>query len=334
MSLHDEAERELTAQCTDMKNWLSGVFGRKKEPPSRLVDATATNCENRNPPKEVGRLPDRHLLLNQYEVLGEIGRGGFGTVYKARDVHLAQMVAIKELTLENPSALREEAAILSELRHENIVGFRQLFPEAGRWYLVMDYVEGKSLSDAIGTRSLYAGDPDAATQRIVQFGIQSSIGLAFAHRKGIVHRDVKPSNILVTADGTAKVSDFGLARAGAQPRALSPTAGPSSVLVSQGGMTPAYCSPEQARHEPVTAKTDVWSWGLVMLEAFLGEMTWSHGTAAPHVLADYLVSGPQTEAIPPMPVGLVNILEKCFAVESSNRPSTGRLSTVLMEIDV
>src|ERR1039458_2377410 len=106
-------------------------------------------------------------LQGQYEILAEIGQGALGKVFKGRDIHLDKIVAIKELQLDNPSALRDEAQVLSDLRHENIVGFRQFFPNGNRWYLVMDYVEGGNLAEWVRTKKLYNGGlgPNSHPQR-------------------------------------------------------------------------------------------------------------------------------------------------------------------------
>jgi len=162
----------------------------------------------------VSRLFGRPVKLHdQYEILGKIGAGGFGFVYKARDTHLDEVVAIKELRLEDPDALRAEAKVLSKLRHENVVGFRQLFPEGDRWYMVLDFVEGGSLGSWIDKGALYRGGHEEALVRIVSIAVQFAQGLSYAHKHEVVHQDVKPGNLLLTPQEVAKVSDFGLARA-------------------------------------------------------------------------------------------------------------------------
>jgi len=237
------------------------------------------------PPSRIGR----------YELLGLIGQGSFGRVFKATDVHLDKTVAVKELRVGDPSLLRDEAQVLSELRHENIVGFRQFLPHGNSWYLVMDYVEGGSLGEWIRQKTLYKGGPDA-------------------HKQRIIHQDFKPTNVMVTAEEVAKVSDFGLARVRAIPEAgLGPVA---DMFVTCGGLTPAYCSPEQAVNRKLTPETDVWSWGLVVLEMFAGGVFWQIGTQAPEALVAYCNGKSALRAIHSMR----NILIACFAISPEARP--------------
>jgi HEAT repeat protein len=273
------------------------------------------------PQREEDRTADPVRKIGQYEIVCELDRGAFGAVYKAHDTHLDQVVAIKHLLAADPQVLRDEAGVLSELRHENIVGFRHLFPERGQWYMVMDFVGGGSLAKWVRDGRLYEGDRNAALERILAFSIQFAEGLGFAHSKKVVHQDVKPANVLIDAAGVAKVSDFGLAKARAQAQRQQLPVGQQSILVSAGGMTPAYCSPEQHGREPLTARTDVWSWAVSVLEMFTGGVSWQHGTAAPAVLEEYLQHGVGDHpGIPPMPEAVARLLKNCFAQKPQARP--------------
>ena len=261
----------------------------------------------------------------QYEILAELDQGAFGAVYMAHDGHLDKVVAVKQLTNADPKVLRDEARILSELRHENIVGFRQLFPEDGQWFMVMDYVKGGSLAKWIRDKRLYEGDPKGALERMLSFAIQFAEGLGFAHRHGVIHQDVKPGNVLIDVSveptGVAKVSDFGLAKARAQAQLQQPQVGQQGILVSVGGMTPAYCSPEQYGREALTARTDVWSWAVTVLEMFAGGVRWQHGTAAREALEAYSkLGGVDDLGIPPMPEAVARLLKNCLAQKPTSRP--------------
>src|ERR1051325_3628300 len=270
--------------------------------------------------------------LGQYKILEEVGQGGFGVVFKACDVHLDEIVAIKELRLDNPGVLKDEAKLLSKLRHENIAGFRQLFPEGEHWYLVMDFVSGGSLAHWIRTRRLYEGGPQNALAGILSVAAQFARGLSYAHQNQIIHQDVKPGNVLITPDGIAKVTDFGLARAGASLQSPFPTDSRQSVLVSIGGMTPSYCSPEQFRKYSLTRKTDSWSWGLSVLEMFTGEVLWTHGTAAGLALENFIERNETRDGIPSMPESLERLLGRCFEAEPRKRPGMEELTAILGDI--
>ena len=274
----------------------------------------------------------RQLLKDQYELVAEIGRGGFGAVYKARDIHLDHFVAVKELILENPAPLKDEARVLSELRHKNIVGFRQLFPDQQRWYMVMDYVEGGSLAKLISGRTLYEGGKENALKRMLSIAQQAAEGLGCAHERGIIHQDVKPANVMVDLKGVAKVSDFGLAKA--RPQGVWPgsAGGRESILVSVNGMTPAFCSPEQANGGRLTKKTDTWSWGLSVLEMFVGEVTWSSGTTARKALQQCVAAQTRWKDVPALPQRLTTLLERCFHEEQQTRPDMSEIVASLAVI--
>jgi serine/threonine protein kinase len=270
--------------------------------------------------------------IGQYKIVKELGRGSFGAVYMAMDQNLGAPVAIKTLLLDNPSSLKEEARVLSELRHPNVAGFRQLFEKDGKWYMVIDFVDGGTLRDLIVSRKLYEGGPEVVTNRILTIAVGAAAGLGFAHSLGVIHQDVKPSNIMIGPDTTPKVTDFGLARA--RPK-TSPPPGKSldSAVVSVLGMTPAYCSPEQSLAQPVTAKSDSWSWGLTILEIFTGGVLWRSGVLAKEALVAYLGSGPSDHSLPWMPNGLAEVLERCFDPVPEKRPTLAEVTNDLKAIN-
>jgi serine/threonine protein kinase len=308
---------------------LIRLFGRQPsiiEPQSK-ADLEA-NASQESPPNE-----EPVILLGQYEILGEIGQGGFGRVFKARDVHLSQVVAVKELYGETPVALKREANVLSGLRHENIVGFRQLFPEREGWYMVMDFVDGMSLAQWVRTEQLYADGPEKALRRIVSWALQAAIGLNYAHQQSIIHQDVKPANVLITQAGIAKVADFGLAKACSVARPHRSGASQTGITVSVGGMTPAYCSPEQASGDRLSSATDVWSWAVSVLELFMGGVTWAQGTAAPQVLKMCHCPGTQHGNIPVLPPEIADLLDECLQLQPFARPRMEKVVAILRSID-
>jgi len=303
--------------------------GREDKASARSYRPQSHDQNEENP---VGRVV-RGQVIGQYEIVERVGCGGFGGVYKGRDVHLDKIVAIKALILEDPSALKKEAQVLSDLRHENIVGFRHLFAEDGEWYLVMDFVDGGNLADLISSKVLYEGGVERALRRMLSVGTQFAEGLACAHKHGVVHQDIKPANVLITPQEVVKVADFGLAKARAVSRSARGVSGKISHLVSSGGMTPAYCSPEQLHREPLSNRTDTWSWGLSILQMFKGGIDWLHGSAAPEVFKAYVAAGPPTTSIPLMPQELTKLLSACFSLEPGKRPAMQDAVTVLKTID-
>jgi len=161
---------------------------------------------------------------------------------------------------------------------------------------------------------------------MLDVAIQFAWGLHYAHEQGLVHQDVKPANVMMTREGIAKVTDFGLAKARAVTGGGGAARGGQGILVSSGGMTPAYCSPEQAAGQSLSRKTDIWSWAVSILEMLVGEVTWMAGQAAAEALAGYLETGPADASLPAMPAGVVELLKRCFQRNPLDRP--GNMSEV------
>lgn len=196
-----------------------------------------------------------------------------------------------------------------------------------------EWVDGGSLHDAIRSRRLYAGTPDEVLARILDIAIQFAWGLAHAHASGLIHQDVKPANLMLTRDWTAKVSDCGLARArpitGLEHR---PTNSGGSVFATFAGMTPAYCSPEQAQAPrllrasqpaaPLTRATDVWSWAISFWQMFTGSSPVPHGgQLAAEAFADYRRDPWQDDDhIPHMPAPIADLIQGCFDPDPHTRP--------------
>ncbi|MBI1792212.1 MAG: protein kinase, partial [Acidobacteria bacterium] len=213
--------------------------------------------------------------LSHYQVLEKLGEGGMGVVYKARDLELGRLVALKVLTAEAMASedrkrrFIQEARAASALNHPNIITIYEIAHVDGLDCIVMEYVDGRPLKSLIPPQGLPA-------REAAGYAAQIAGALAVAHGAGIVHRDIKPANILVTAAGLAKVLDFGLAklteRASLSDTDLTATSGPRSEATERGVIlgTVNYMSPEQAEGKEVDARSDVFSLGVVIYEMLSG----------------------------------------------------------------
>lgn len=200
--------------------------------------------------------------ISHYKIVSELGRGGMGIVYKAEDLNLERLVAIKVLPPQivdseiEAARFRREAKAAAALNHSNIAtiyDFGQT--DEGQMYIVMEFVRGETLSDRIKRNSV-------TVDEAVRMAIEIAQGLGAAHTAGVVHRDVKPSNIIVTDEGHAKILDFG----------LSKMAGAVDLTKSRSTIgTAAYMSPEQARGEDAGKEADIWSLGVVLYELLTGK---------------------------------------------------------------
>jgi len=214
--------------------------------------------------------------LNRYRVIEKLGAGGMGEVYKADDLQLLRTVAIKVLAKkerDEPGAgirFLREARAASQINHPNIVTIHEVGETDESAYIVMEYIEGRSLRHFTLTRSL---KPEA----VLDIARQVCDALAEAHSRGVIHRDVKPENILVTERGLVKVLDFGLAKAfGEYSSALR---GPTMIdsLTESGTVmgTLSYMSPEQLRGHPLDERTDIFSFGILLYEIIMGRLPFS-----------------------------------------------------------
>lgn len=269
------------------------------------------------------------VIQNEYEVRGILGSGGMGVVYKVHVRSWNKDMAVKSPRPEiftrtggKENFIREAETWVSLGEHPHIVVCHFIMTLGSIPRIFADYVEGGNLADWIHQRRLYQGGTGRALERMLDIAIQFAWGLHTAHEQALIHQDVKPANVMLSSQGIAKVTDFGLAKA----RAMSSEQGEQegekghqSILVSSHGMTPAYCSPEQAAGRPLSRKTDIWSWGVSVLEMFVGGVTWQSGVLAREVLAS---CEPQDGAIPPMPAELVKLLARCFAWQPEERPAT------------
>lgn len=260
--------------------------------------------------------------LGHYRILVRLGTGGMGEVYRARDEHLDREVAVKVLPegmLADEGArrnFRQEALTLSKLNHPNIAIVHDFDCQQGTDFLVTEYIPGMSLSERLSRGPLPEADVLTLTTQLVQ-------GIAAAHAQGIIHRDIKPSNLLVTPDGSLKILDFGLARPSAAVRSTLETA--SSSEFSELAGTLAYMSPEQLRGEPVDARSDLYSIGVVMYELCTGHRPFESTVAS--TLIDSIFHAP------PLPPGrwrpelspaTEQVILKCLEKEAVHRYQTAQ----------
>jgi tetratricopeptide (TPR) repeat protein len=248
--------------------------------------------------------------VSHFEILERLGQGGMGVVYKARDLRLDRLVALKFLPShlggEDAAERRflREARTASALDHANICTIYEIGEtEDGRTFIAMAYVEGESLAERIARGPL-------SVEEVIRIGTKVAQGLAEAHARGIVHRDIKPGNIAITNEGAVKILDFGLAMV------------PGAARITQGDTTTgtaAYMSPEQVRGDPVDPRTDIWSWGVVMYEMLTGQPPFK-GDNVPAVIFSILKGdAKKISGISPVPRTLESIVEKALSKNPSSR---------------
>jgi formylglycine-generating enzyme required for sulfatase activity/dienelactone hydrolase len=257
------------------------------------------------------------LVAGKYRIAEKIGSGGMGVVYKAEDLKLKRAVALKFLPLhladsaERKERFVVEAQAAAALSHPNICVIHEVGETEGQPYIAMEYVEGETLRHKIKERCLSAEDVLGITSQV-------AAGLAEAHRKGIVHRDIKSANIMMTGTGQVKIMDFGLAKVvtfGGVEGSEAPTRTAEEHLTTPGTTvgTVAYMSPEQAQGEPVDGRTDLWSLGVVLYEMLTGELPF-RGEREVSVLHSIIHEDPvPIEArTPPVPLELQRVVGRAL----------------------
>jgi serine/threonine protein kinase/tetratricopeptide (TPR) repeat protein len=224
----------------------------------------------------------RGTRLGAYEVIAQIGSGGMGDVYRARDARLGRDVAIKILPGEfaaDPERLRrfeQEAKAIAALDHPHILAIHDVGSHGGVPYIVTELLEGANLRERL------SGGP-LPLRKVVETAVQIAQGLAAAHEKGIVHRDLKPANVFITRDGQVKILDFGIAKLVAPRSLLEPAQATTVVEATAGGTTlgtVGYMSPEQVRGQDVDSRSDIFSFGAVLYEMLSGKGAFFRETGA------------------------------------------------------
>jgi serine/threonine protein kinase/tetratricopeptide (TPR) repeat protein len=253
--------------------------------------------------------------IGNFEIVEMIGRGGMGVVYLARDTRLKRSVAIKcipaGLTGDSTAKTRfmREAELLASLNHPNIAVIHEIIEEDKSGYLILEYVPGQTLSEHIAHQPL-------ELEEVLSIGQQIADAVSAAHKKGVIHRDLKPDNIKITPEGRVKVLDFGLAKPSVSESERS------DVTATEPGRiigTPAYMSPEQARGKSIDHRTDIWSFGCIMYQMLTGHYPFE-GQTATDTLVHIIEHQPDWEALPKKtPENIRVLLRRCLEKDPDKR---------------
>ena len=267
------------------------------------------------------------LFAARYEILGTLGRGGMGVVYRARDRQLDEVVALKvlrpEVVKEDPTLLerfKQEVKAARRVTHRNILRTHDFGETAGTPYISMEYIDGVTLKDLIANKGAL---PVPVGLRIAK---QMCQGLEAAHAQGVVHRDIKPQNMLILPEsGELKIMDFGIAR--------------HSEMKAQSGLTtagtvmgtPDYMPPEQAQGQPADFRSDIYSLGVVFFEVFTGKLPFSADNSMAMVMAHIQRQPPQPRSLKPqLPEDLAALILKCLEKDPARRYA--RVSEILPDL--
>ena len=312
----DDTTQPLDSAGHVSRSILSGTLAESPEVSSPSTAEPLTHRTDQQASWEPGK-----VFLDRYKVERLLGHGGMGEVWLVCDLRSDDRFAVKRVLAELLQRGRGRILFLRELRtwinlpqHPNLTPCRFFQTQDDQLNVFADYVKGGSLQEWLGTDRL------ASLETILDVAIQFAWGLEVAHAQGLVHQDVKPLNVLMTADGAPRVTDFGLAKARAVIDAEDASGLAAEVTGAAG--TPAYCSPEQSRCVRLSEKTDVWSWGLTVLAMFTGARTWRSGAGADQVLTGLLKrhrKGEEDAFFVFPPESVVAVLRRCFQSDPAAR---------------
>ena len=321
--------RDLLARCLeadprDVPALLDSVCGEdpelRREVESLLAasrqEAFIDNSVHHSPPVAQVLLPGARIA--QYSINTRIGEGGMGIVYDGRDNWDGSRVALKAIhglavaeDLVRARFLRE-ARVLSSLNHPNIVRIREILTHASQPVIVMEFVEGRPLSELITAGAL-------PVEMVISIAIQVASAIGCAHRAGVIHRDVKPANVMITSGGVVKVLDFGAAKQFVVAEGDDPVSSTATgVLLG----SPAYMSPEQALGKPADASSDVFSFGSLLYEMLTGIKAFERSSILATLSAVAREHPRDVQSLrSDAPAGLSWLIRQCLNKQPRRRPT-------------
>jgi predicted ATPase len=329
-------EEQETMDTVDIDAAVDSVLDRDSAVPDTPArEAASQNAPDQQAaareaaPREVGRSPQEPLpagsptaalpeSIGPYPIQKELGRGGMGVVYLARDPRLERPIALKllpERIADDPAAFarfQDEAKLLASINHPNIATIYSLEEAESLQFLTMEMIRGQTLSDRLAGKTL-------SVEEWLPICRQIAVALEAAHRNGVVHLDLKPQNVMVNEDGLAKVLDFGLALAlGTETGPAGEVRTKSRAQIGVSG-TPGYMSPEQLRNEAVDSRSDIWAFGCILYECASGKSAFPGPTLRDRIVAT-LRATPDLDALPKdTPPRVRDLLELCLKPDVDER---------------
>jgi serine/threonine protein kinase len=286
----------------------------------------AKHATRKDTPHEAPNLPTGKVFAARYEVLEEIGSGGMGMVYRALDRELGEQVALKTLRpelLQDASLVerfKSEIRLARHISDKHVVRTHDLGEKDGVYFLTMEYVEGITVRELLDTRGKLGVSPALA------IASQLAQSLIAAHEQGVIHRDIKPQNLLLDATGTLKVMDFGVARLAAGSSGLTEV----GMLIG----TPSYMAPEQLMGDHFDHRIDLYAVGVVLFECLTGRLPFEASSTVMLIAKLIRETAPLPSSLnPEIPAGLDALVQRLLAKEPDQRPATARdLTRLLSEL--
>jgi serine/threonine protein kinase len=265
-----------------------------------------------NPDLDEGRFLPGTLLTDRYRILGRLGKGGMGEVYRANDMRLGQMVALKflpEATAQSPAILARfynEVRTARQVTHPNVCRVYDIGDVDGQPFISMQYIDGEDLGSLLRRIGRLPED------KAIEITRRLCAGLAAAHSQGVLHRDLKPANIMIDARGQVSITDFGLAGLAEEIRGAEIHSG-----------TPAYMSPEQLAGREVTLKSDLYALGLVLYEMFTGRRAFEAETLAELIrLREESQPAEISSVVREIDPAIERVILRCLDPDPKNRPAS------------